>query len=75
MQDWFKNTITREQSDKYQNVLTFAEWTDFASAYQEGDAIWEFEVPQASYPFIDIRTGISIVRNSAIVKSFTTKKV
>lgn len=75
MQDWFKNTITREQANVYQDVLTFAEWTEFASTYQEGDVIWEFEVPQASFPFIDIRTGISIVRNNAIVKSFTTKKV
>jgi hypothetical protein len=75
MQDWFKNTITREESDVYQNVLTFAEWTDFSSTYQEGDIIWEFEVPQASHPFIDIRTGISLVRNSAIVKSYTTKKI
>lgn len=75
MQNWFKNTITREEADKYQNVLTFSEWTEFAATYQEGDVIWEFEVPKASHPFVDIRAGISIVRNNAIVKSYTTKKI
>lgn len=75
MQGWFKNTITREQADVYQNVLTFAEWTDFLANYQEGDTIQEFEVPQPSYPFIDIRAGFSIVRDNAIVKSYTTKKI
>ncbi len=75
MQNWFKNTITREETDKYQTVLTFAEWTDFVATYQEGDEIKEFEVPPASHPLVDIRTGFSVVRNNEIVKSYTTKKV
>jgi hypothetical protein len=83
--EWFEKRITIEECEIKHSVkieelgpspIPFGyinqRWLEFKSQIQDGDELWEFSSPLATWKHLCGRAGICIVRNGEIIDSLVT---